>query len=100
MRVLPVVNVNVNQGILEMTRKNEGVLPPQPVPVGGPLCQFVEGWKHITNDPYVLSIVAKGYKFPFTSLHLLRQIDSMGNTISRRVTKDSGNARANFPYAS
>ena len=82
MRVLPVVNVNVNQGILEMTRKNEGVLPPQSVPVGGPLCQFVEGWKHITNDPYVLSIVAKGYKFCFTSLHLLRQIDSMGNTIS------------------
>ena len=67
MRVLPVISVNVNRGSLEVTRKNEGMLPPQSMPVGGRLCQFVEGWKRITNDLYVLSI-----------------------------TENSGNARANF----
>ena len=34
----------------------------------------MEGWKRITNDPYVLSIVAKGYRLRFTSPPLLRQI--------------------------
>ena len=52
---------------------NEGVLPPQITPVGGRLSNFVEGWKRITNDPYVLSIVAKGYRLRFTSPPLLRQ---------------------------
>ena len=49
------------------------MLPPQVSPVGGRLSNFVEGWKRITNDPYVLSIVAKGYRLRFTSLPLLRQ---------------------------
>ena len=52
---------------------NEGVLPPQITPVGGRLSDFVEGWKRIMNDPYVLSIVAKGYRLSFTSPPLLRQ---------------------------
>ena len=52
---------------------NEGVLPPQVSPVGGRLSNFVEGWKRITNDPYVLSIVSKGYRLRFTSPPLLRQ---------------------------
>ena len=43
-------------------------------PVGGRLSNFVEGWKRITYDPYVLSIVAKGYRLRFTSPPLLRQI--------------------------
>ena len=51
--------------IFEGTRirviNNEGVLPPQMTPVAGRLSNFEEGWKRITNDPYVLSIVAKGY---------------------------------------
>ena len=34
---------------------------------------LVEGWKRITNYPYVLSIVAKGYRLRFTSPPLLRQ---------------------------
>ena len=63
--------------IFEETRikvtNNEGVLPPQITPVGGRLSNFVEGWKRITNDPYVLSIVAKGYRLHFTSPPLLRQ---------------------------
>ena len=50
------------------------MLPPQVSPVGGRLSNFVEGWKRITNDPYVLSIVAKGYRLHFTSPPLLRQI--------------------------
>ena len=37
--------------------QNEGVPPSQP---GGGLSQFVEGWKHKTNDPYISSNVAKG----------------------------------------
>ena len=52
---------------------NEGVLPPQVSPVGGRLSNFVEGWKRITNDPYILSIVAKGYRLRLTSPPLLRQ---------------------------
>ena len=52
---------------------NEGVLPPQVSPVGGRLSNFVEGWKRITNDPYVLSIIAKGYRLRFTSPPFLRQ---------------------------
>ena len=52
---------------------NEGVLPPQVSPVGGRLSNFVEGWKRIMNDPYILSIVAKGYRLRFTSPPLLRQ---------------------------
>ena len=64
--------------IFEGTRikviNNEGVLPPQMTPVGGRLSNFVEGWKRITNDPYVLSIVAKGYyRLRFMSPPLLRQ---------------------------
>ena len=49
------------------------MLPPQITPVGGRLSNFVEGWKRITNDPYVLSIVAKAYRLRFTSPPLLRQ---------------------------
>ena len=52
-------------------RLNEGVLPPQPTPVDGNLSQFVEGWKSVTNDPYVLSSVAKGYRHCFMSPSLL-----------------------------
>ena len=43
--------------------QNEGVLPPRPVPVRGRLCQFVQGWKRVTNDNYVSSIVARGTDF-------------------------------------
>ena len=73
MRVLPVVNVKVDRGSLEVTRKNEGVLPPQSVPVWGQLCQFVEGLKCTTNNPFVLSIIAKGYRLCLTSPPLLLQ---------------------------
>ena len=62
------------EGIKTKVVNNEGVLPPQVSPVGGRLSNFVEGWKRITNDPYVLSIVAKGYRLRFTSPPLLRQI--------------------------
>ena len=62
------------EGIKTRVINSEGVLPPQVSPVGGRLSNFVEGWKRITNDPYVLSIVAKGYRLCFTSPPLLRQI--------------------------
>ena len=35
---------------------NEGMLPPQPVPASGRLSQFVDRWKHITNDPFIIKI--------------------------------------------
>ena len=53
-------------------KSNKGVLLPQPAAVGGRLSEFVEGWKR-TNDPYVLSIVAKGYILRFMSPPLLRE---------------------------
>ena len=31
------------------------------------LASLKKGWKQITNDPYVLSIAAKGYRLHFTS---------------------------------
>ena len=49
------------------------MLPPQITPVGGRLSNFVEGWKRIMNDPYIINIVAKGYRLRFTSPPLLRQ---------------------------
>ena len=50
-----------------LSRTNEGMLPPQVMPVGGCLGKTVEGWKHIMNYPYVLSIVRWGYQLCFTS---------------------------------
>ena len=47
--------------------------PLQPSSVRGRLSEFVERWKHITNDPYVISIVNKGYRLCFTSPPLLRE---------------------------
>ena len=59
----------------------------------------VEGWKCITNHPYVLSIVAKGYRHCLTNPPLLLKTP-LGNTPSQEFTEDSGNARANIPNAS
>ena len=53
--------------------QNEGVLPAQPVPIGGRLSQFAEGWKLITNNSYILSIVAKEYRLHFMRPPLLRR---------------------------
>ena len=53
-------------------KSNEDVLPPQPAPVGGRLSEFVEGWKPISNDPYVLSIITRGYRLRFTTLFYAR----------------------------
>ena len=72
MRVLPEVNVNVNRESIRVTRRNEGVLPPQSVPVS--VCGGVEAYNEST---------------PSAS-------DSLGNTIP----PDTGNARADFPNAS
>ena len=67
-------------------------------PVRGRLSNFVEGWKSITNDPYVLSIVAKGYRLRFTSPPLLRQIpwEIRSLTGSKR---SFGHAGTNYHYA-
>ena len=74
MPLRPLVNPSVIfEGIRIKVINNEGVLPPQMTKVGGRLSNFVEGWKHITNDPCVLSIVTKGYRLCFTSPPLLRQ---------------------------
>ena len=53
----------------------------------------MEGWKHITNDPFVSSIVAKGYRLRFMS-------PPLGNTFPPGDIEDPGNARADFPNAS
>ena len=54
--------------------------------------------KGITNDPYVLSIVAKGTDFVL-QVHPFFQ-DSKGNITSQGFTEDSGNVRTNIPNAS
>ena len=87
--------------ILEGTRikviNNEGVLPPQMTPVGGRLSNFVGGgWKRITNNPYILSIVAKGYRLRFMSLPLL----SLGDQISSGPRRNLGHEGTNQPHAS
>ena len=68
----PALNMPVEPEGADVTgNRNHGV-PPQSVPVRARLCELVEGWKHITNDPYVLSIVTKFYRLHFMSppLHL------------------------------
>ena len=53
------LNYPVEEGAEEIRNsQNEGVLPPQSVLVGGRLRQFVEGWKRLTNDHFVISIVS------------------------------------------
>ena len=76
MRVLPMPNVKVETGSLKVIRnvRIRACPPSQSVPVGGRLCQFVEGWKHIMNDPYVLSIKANGYRLHFTIQPLLLKV--------------------------
>ena len=98
MRVLPVVNVNVDRGSLNVTRRNEGVLPPQLVPVGRRLCQFVEGWKHITNDSFVLSIVAKVYRLRFKSPPLLLQTNFPNASEERNLRNISRHSRVLFEH--
>ena len=56
----------------------------------------MEGWKCKTNDPFVSSIVAKGYRLRFTP----SASDSLGNTIPPGDIEDPGNVRADFPNAS
>ena len=74
------------------------MLPPQVSPVGGRLSNFVEGWKRITNDPYVLSIVAKGYRLRFCE-STPSPTNSLGDQISTGSTGNFGHAGANFPHA-
>ena len=76
MRVLLVVNVNVNRESTRVTRRNECVLPPQSVPVS--VCGGVEAYNEST---------------PFAS-------DSLGNTIPTGDIEDPGNARADLTNAS
>ena len=88
--------------IFEEIRKrvinNEGVLPPQVSPVGGRLSNFVEGWKRITNNPYVLSIVAKVVQTSFYE-STPSPTNSLGDQISAGSTGNFGHAGADFPYA-
>ena len=38
------------------------------IPVGGHLKFFIDQWKQITDDKWVLSTIANGYKLEFQSL--------------------------------
>ena len=67
------------------------MLPSQITPVGGRLSNFVEGWKRITNDPYVLSIVAKGYRLSF-----YESTPSPSNSLGDQISPGS---RRNFGHA-
>ena len=58
----------------------------------------VVGWKCIINDPYVLSIIAKGYRHRFTGPPLLSRPHGKYD-LPGWVPEGSGNARANIPDA-
>ena len=62
-----------SQGKKKQSEWGRAPPPPQSVSDGGTTMPVLEGWKHITNDPYVLSIVSKGYRLRFTSPPLLRK---------------------------
>ena len=79
-------------------KKNEGVLPPQLTPVGGRLSTFVEGWKRIANDPYVLSIVAKGTDFVLR-VHPF-YVKPPGRSDPPGARGNSRHAGTNHPHAS
>ena len=90
MRRLLALNVSVEAAGAEEigNSQNEGETPPQSVPVGGQLCQFVEEWKCITNDP--VKYRSQGVQTSFYESTPSAQ-DPMGITISPGAP-DSGNA--------
>ena len=69
------VSVSSDSKKRKVESQDDAPQPPRKpmTPVGGRLSSFVEGWKRVTNDPCVLSIVAKGYRLRFMSPPLLRQ---------------------------
>ena len=96
MRVLPVENVNVNRGSIRVTRRNEGVLPPQSVPVSVSACGGVEA---CNERSFHVKYRSRGVHTSFYE-SAPSASDSLGNTIPPGDTQDEGNARADFPNAS
>ena len=41
-------------------------VPLPEVPVGGRLMRFSRAWRRLSNDPWVVSIIEKGYRIPFS----------------------------------
>ena len=78
---------------MEGQSHNEAPRPKRPH--RGRLSQFVEGWKGIMNDPYILSIIAKGYRL--MSPPFLRKTPW---EIFLGAPGCTGNARVNIPDAS
>ena len=58
----------------------------------------MEGWKRITNDPYILSIVGQGVQTSFYE-STPSPTNSMGDQISTGSSRNLGHAGTNFPYA-
>ena len=44
------------------------------IPVGGRLTLFLDNWKKITSDQWVLSVIKEGYKLEFLSIPLPRRV--------------------------
>ena len=95
--MLPVVNAHVNRGSIRVTRRNEGMLPPQSIPVGGRLCRFVEGVETYNERSFCVKYHSQGVQ---TSFYESFCSDSLGDTNPQGDTEDPGNARANLPNAS
>ena len=64
-------------------RNTEDVSPlPLPLPqvlVGGRLAHFVHNWQSITDDPWVLSIIRRGYLIPFSEPPPLSEVPMFFN---------------------
>ena len=91
MRVLPRPNVHIEAGSLGVirNRQNESEDHYAILWIGG----------SVTNDTYMLSIIAKGYRLCFTSPPPSAQ-DPLRGSDSQGFIEDSGNVRANIPNAS
>ena len=95
----PMPNVHVEPGRLRITRnsQNEGVLPPQSVPVRGRLCQFVEGWKAYKERSLHVKYRSQGVQTSVYESTPSTQ-GSLGNKISKGPTDTSGYSRVLFEH--
>ena len=96
MRVLPVVNIN--WGSIRVTRRNEGVLPPQSIPVKQTVSVY-GGVEAYNERSFCVKCHSQGVQTSFYK-STPSASDSLGNTIPPGDTEDPENARADFPNAS
>lgn len=61
------------------------MMPPSTPPQAGRLLYFLQEWKQLTQDPWVLDTV-KGYKIPFVEIPPSRQIPAFTFSVAESTT--------------